>query len=176
MSLSSVVEDLKETSSRLAEPAARALQPLATAIAQGKNLAKSLFPVMLEEEGLVWALKNLAETTTAVSRVPCTFEGAMPVLLADNVIATHLYRIAQEAISNAVRHAQPTVIGITLEEREQGILLTVQDDGIGIKMASRDAGMGLRIMRFRASAIGADLDITHLAEGGTRVEVVIPIS
>ncbi len=173
LSLSSVVENLGEESHPLASRAARALAPIASAIAQGKNLAKSLFPVMLEEEGLVWALKNLAESTAAVSRTECVFTGNDSVLIRDNVVATHLYRIAQEAISNAIRHARPRRVSVALEATDGAVRLAVEDDGVGIE-ASPVPGMGMRIMQFRASAINARLEISRPAVGGHRVEVFLP--
>ncbi len=174
MSISSLVDELDAESSSLAQSAARALAPLASAIAQGRNLAKSLFPVLLEEEGLAWALKTLAETTCSVSRVSCAFEGVGPALVGDNVVATHLYRIAQEAVSNAVRHARAKNIVIRLNSTEESICLSVEDDGVGMTPGAPRSGMGLHIMRYRANAIEAALETASPPGGGTRVSVTIP--
>jgi PAS domain S-box-containing protein len=173
ISISSLSDDLKEVSSPFAESASRALAPLASAIAQGKNLAKSLFPVLLTEEGLGWALKNLAETTCSISRISCSFESTGSALIGDNVVATHLYRMAQEAVSNAVRHARATAIVIRLDSSAEKICLSIEDDGVGMPANAHRTGMGLHILQYRANAIEARLEITSPANGGTRIDVTL---
>jgi signal transduction histidine kinase len=88
----------------------------------------------------------------------------------DNSVATHLFRIAQEAINNAIRHGRPKNVFVHLEDRDNLVSLLVLDDGIGIAgEQNRSEGMGLRIMRYRADIIGAHFSVNSLEGGGTIV-------
>lgn len=100
----------------------------------------------------------------------CKFDCPEPVSVANNVTATHLYLIAQEAVHNAVKHAGPTNIRIVLESNHH-LSMSVQDDGTGMPDQPTDAhnGMGLRIMRDRAAIIGATLTIRPAEPSGTLV-------
>ena len=140
------------------------------AIAQARNVARGLDPVKVATNGLMSALEELAVTVRTMQRVDCVFRSEAPVLVDDDSAAIHLYRIAQEAVSNAVRHAQPSRIEIGLDNVDEKITLTIQDDGVGLPPASwkRD-GMGLQTMNYRARAIGASLDVRHETRGGTTV-------
>jgi len=99
------------------------------------------------------------------------------VSVEDEAAATHLYRIAQEAVNNAVKHADACLITICLANDESGIRLIVADDGRGLPGSAKDgnAGMGMRTMRYRASVLGGTLDVAADA-GGTRVTCFIPAS
>jgi signal transduction histidine kinase len=123
-------------------------------------------------------VQELAENTEKIFRVTCRFHCASPVLVPDQAVAAHLFRIAQEAVSNAVRHAKK-VRGITLElKAEPGrVVLIVNDDGSGFAPATPPAkgrGMGLRIMQSRAGMIGGTLAIAPGAVGGTCVTLSAP--
>jgi signal transduction histidine kinase len=92
------------------------------------------------------------------------------VLIEDSSVATHLYRIAQEAATNAVKHGQPERIIIRLSSKPESIILTVSDDGLGFDMnVSRRNGLGLRIMDYRGSMIGGAVVLQNKAGGGTDV-------
>jgi signal transduction histidine kinase len=92
-------------------------------------------------------------------------------------VATHLYRIAQESISNAIKHGQARHILLRLEASDDGVTLTVQDDGRGLLADwSQSRGLGLRIMAHRATMIGAKFTIGPAPEGGTRVACALPNS
>lgn len=94
----------------------------------------------------------------------------------DDFCADHLYRIAQEAVSNAVRHSGCSRIRIALRRTEPGLLLEIQDDGGGFDtLAAEHQGLGLRLMEYRARIIGGTLRIEHARGRGTRIEVVVPI-
>ncbi len=98
-----------------------------------RSLARGLSPVALDADGLAVALGALADQTTAQFYLPCTFQAAPPVTLTDPAAATHLYRIAQEAVGNAIRHGRPDRIEIALTERHPDrVALTVRDNGKGI--------------------------------------------
>jgi signal transduction histidine kinase len=97
------------------------------------------------------------------------------VLLNDKESSTHLYRIAQEAVSNAIRHGRAKFINISLEKSGEATIMTITDDGEGLpETPPPDAGMGLRIMAYRANMIGATFQIERLPDFGTRVAVNIP--
>src|SRR5690606_14837609 len=102
--------------------------------------------------------------------IRCTFEGAGRPGGPDNTVATHLYRIAQEAVSNAVRHGRATRVSIVLAAGEDRIRLRIVDNGIGFPANGPDTGgMGVRIMHYRARMIGGQLEIRADPGGGTVV-------
>ena len=93
----------------------------------------------------------------------------------DELTASHLFRIAQEAVTNAVRHGQARHIWIQLAERKDGLLLRVRDDGTGLpKDLAKNRGMGLRTMRYRAELIGAQLELKSEPGQGTLVACLVP--
>lgn len=150
---------------------------LRDAIAQTRDLARGLFPVQMEQEGLASALEELARSIRSLQSVDCRFalSGEPPLL--ENTAATHLYRIAQEAISNGIRHGQADCILVTLETDEAASALRVRDNGIGLSHAARsDSGMGMNIMNYRAKLAGGDLLVEEHAEGGTSVSCLIPLT
>jgi len=119
------------------------------------------------------ALASLALRTNGINDTTCIFMCAQPVLLHDNLTATHIYRIAQEAVSNALRHARAKHIEIALSASNGAIELDVRDDGCGIPDDSEDAGMGLKIMRYRAELIKASLKIDTAPGSGTLVSCTL---
>jgi PAS domain S-box-containing protein len=140
------------------------------AISESRGLARGLQPVAPGPMGLMSALGELATGITDIFKMPCTFRCPDPVTVDDPAVATQLYRIAQEATNNAIRHGKAKSIEIELK-REQGALkLTVRDDGIGFpETAPRTSGLGLQIMRYRAGLIGATIVIGRRVSGGTVV-------
>ena len=165
-----LAEDLEERSLAQAAQAKRIAERLDHALGEVRKLAKGLVPVEVEAEGLRAALKDLADFTGQQAGVVCEFVCKGRVEIADSQTATHLYRIAQEAVTNALRHSQGSRIVITLKQNRKELLLEVRDDGVGIPEAGkRGAGMGLRIMRYRAHLIGSSLEIAPADGGGTRV-------
>lgn len=120
------------------------------------------------------ALSDLADRTQQECQVTCTFDCPQPAAVADNHTATHLYLIAQEAVHNAVKHAQPKNIRVTLESNHR-LLLRVQDDGCGIpsRPTENHGGLGRRIMQNRAAIIGATLTIQPAQPTGTLVTCVL---
>lgn len=140
------------------------------AISHTRDLARGLSPVVLESEGLMSALQELADSTTKLFHVTCRFHCDVPVLIHDNAVATHLYRMAQEAVNNAIKHGQARRIDISLTASIGQVILAVTDNGAGMaKDRARPGGMGLRIMNYRAGMIGGSLTIQQPPEGGTRV-------
>jgi PAS domain S-box-containing protein len=142
-------------------------------VVQMRGLSRTLRPVTIERSGLTAALVELTTSAVHAADVACEFESDGPVRV-DAGTATHLYRIVQEALSNAIRHANAKRIRVTLKNADHGIALTVRDDGVGIPdETNRAVGLGLKIMAYRARIIGGDLRVAHGPEGGTIVECVI---
>lgn len=160
---------------------ARMADELATrlreAVAQTRDLARGLVPVQMEELGLISALEELARSTTLLHSVDCQFEVEGRPMISDNAAATHLYRIAQEAIANATRHGEASRIDLSLSRDDDATFLRVSDNGIGLSQAKRNAtatGMGLNIMSYRAKLAGGELKIEEPGRGGTTVTCTIP--
>lgn len=140
------------------------------AISQTRMLARGLSPVSMESNGLMSALKELAATVSKLFQVNCRFDCAEPILVNDNAAATHIYRIAQEAINNAIKHGKATGMMIRLRRKLAEAELIVTDNGIGLpKEIASNGGMGLQIMKYRAGMIGASLQIGPADGKGTAV-------
>lgn len=147
------------------------------AISQTRSLARGLSPVTLESEGLATGLQELATNTEKMFGVSCRVECPLPVQVNLTSAATHLYRIAQEAVSNAIKHGKAGQVMIRLEPDGSSIRLSVFDNGSGFSQnASRKNGMGLHIMRYRAGMLGGILTIEPNPAGGTRVVCLVPQS
>ena len=147
------------------------------AISHTRSLARGLSPVSLEVDGLMSALQELTENTEKIFRVRCRLECDAPVLLYDHATATNLFRIAQEAISNAIKHGRAQRISVSLKEGRGRIVLRVTDNGVGIppRMSlQRQKGMGMRIMQSRAGMIGGTLAVERIGTGGVIVTCAVP--
>lgn len=130
------------------------------AITEARRVCRGLYPVRLKTEGLIPALEELAHAVSDRFNLPCGCDVENRRLLCDVTTATHLYRIAQEAVNNAVKHSGARHVEIRLSAAEDGLELEVRDDGRGIKAKpGRAGGMGLHIMDYRARTIGGSLDI-----------------
>jgi PAS domain S-box-containing protein len=144
-------------------------------ISQTRALARNLFPVELEDNGLMSALEQLAANINKLFGISCTFTCENPVLTHDRIAAINLYRIAQEAANNAAKHSKADNIRITLAAADGKIHLSVTDDGIGFDPALRanHEGMGCHIMQYRAGMLGASLHFQKAAGSGTEVRVAM---
>ena len=139
------------------------------AISQTRMLAHGLCPVVLESEGLMSALQELAHSTSRMFGVTCSLCCDRPVRVHDNAVATHLYRIAQEAVSNAIKHGKARRIEMVLTAKTDCVILAVNDDGCGIPSAPHRTGAGLRIMQYRAGMIGGSVVVQRREPVGTSV-------
>jgi signal transduction histidine kinase len=144
------------------------------AIGKTRRLARGLCPVYLVDHGLEYSLRELAASTSVVFGIDCRFDCRAEVPIRDNVVATHIFRIVQEAVQNAVRHGKANCITISLCRDEGLVRLGVLDNGIGMQEARSSEGMGLRIMGFRAKIIRATLDFGEVEGGGCRVTLTLP--
>jgi two-component system CheB/CheR fusion protein len=153
-----------------AEVAAQIAVQAQQALDQVRQLSRDLFPVEVDAESLMAALRDLAATTESLhGTLHIRVELEPPSDLRDGKVATELYRIAQEAITNVVKHAEARTAVIQLDHQDGRLELRVVDDGVGPSNANSHDGMGLRIMRYRAASIGARLTIEPGATGGTVV-------
>ncbi len=144
-------------------------------IGMARSLARGLAPVELDALGLTATLRELAQTTTQRTRIACRLEMHEEVILDDSEAVIHLFRIAQEAVNNAVRHSGAKHISIHLHNIAKGVEMRIEDDGIGLPSTmERKSGMGMHIMRHRASMIGATCEALR-REKGTCVTVLIPL-
>jgi PAS domain S-box-containing protein len=137
---------------------------------QARMLARGLSPVQIETNGLMAALHSLTSNTAKLFCLACSFQCPRPVPVENPTIATHLYRIAQEAIGNAIKHAQPKSIVVSLKQSNGQLTLTIKDNGHGFtRPSAATEGMGLRIMEYRADMIGAMLRVDSTIGKGTTV-------
>ncbi len=125
--------------------------------------------MLLTSQGLANALQDLASRTDDLDGVSCTFQYDKPVAVTDSFVATNLFRIVQEALTNALKHARPKHILIALGAENGLPILTIRDDGSGFDPNQVGDGVGLKTMRYRASVIGANLTISQVQSGGTLV-------
>jgi len=160
------------------EAAGRVKDGIERALEQLRGIAKGVMPVEPEAEGLMSALQHLAATLEKMCGVPCRFDCPAPVKVARHQVASHLYRIAQEAATNAMKHAKPKAVTISLSSNATGLLLRVEDDGIGLpdREEKLQGGSGLRIMKYRAAALGAELTFASRSPSGTIVTCSLPYS
>ena len=170
--LSRVLGDrLAERQAPEAAQAVKIEELLNRAIVQTRSVARGLSPVRMDADGLVPAIMEMASSIEKVYGIRCTVDYSESVSPTDNVVATHLYRIIQEAVNNAMKHGKAKNVHIALRGDDHKIRLTIQDDGVGMPQdVDESKGIGLRIMRYRAGMIGASLRVGAQPGGGTVVE------
>ena len=145
-------------------------------IAMTRNMAHGIAPLDMESEGLITALHGLAANVSRMFKVACKLECDPPPSIEDADTATHLYRIAQEAVQNALRHGKPRQIIMSLSRTRDRAKLTIEDDGTGLPENWRSGrGLGTRIMAHRAGMIGGELSIEPNPTGGTFVTCSFPL-
>jgi PAS domain S-box-containing protein len=165
-----LAETLEGQSTVEATLAAKVVQGLQRVLSQVRSFSRGLIPVEIDSRGLHAALTELASRTSELHGVTCTFEGEEHVPVEDNHTATHLYHVAQEAVTNALRHGRPSHITISLEGDARSLMLRVHDDGIGFpEEPVNSKGMGLKIMRYRAGLVNARLTVERAEPTGTLV-------
>jgi PAS domain S-box-containing protein len=154
---------------------ARVAELLDETITESRRVSRGLYPVRLESEGLVPALDELAGTVRERFKVQCTCNADGTGFECGISSATHLYRIAQEAVNNALKHGRASNILIRLSESNKTVQLAIEDNGVGIGDTwVRGGGMGCYIMEYRARALGGALQLSEAPGGGTVVTCRIP--
>ena len=137
-------------------------------------LARGMVPVEIDSKGLTLALKELTSRLGEANKVACVFECSVPSGVADGRVATHLYHIAQEAITNAIKHGQARKIRVSLQTRRNGTRLEIKDDGKGFQQRQgQGAGTGMQIMAYRASLIRGELTVRPVKPRGTAVTCLL---
>ena len=148
---------------------------LEDAVMQTRNLARGLVPVETSANGLASALEELAFSVTRLARIDCRFEQTSEVNVTDEATSNHLFRIAQEAVNNAIKHANPRHVTVALGADQSGIALDIRDDGVGITTPpTSNRGMGLNILQYRAHCLGGSVCVESLPEAGTWVACRVP--
>lgn len=164
----SLVAELQEVDSPHCKIAERINDGLRRAVKQVRRVAKGSIPLQVDRDALMLALANLANNTCELYGVRCTFDCDDQVIIEDSDTATHLYHIAQEAVTNAIKHGDSKDISISLTDDHAVTTLMILDNGSGITEQT-GSGMGLKIMRYRAGLINWTLGICQGSSGGTEV-------
>ena len=163
-----LADRLENVSSDDMKTAEDILDGIQDAVAEVRRVVIGLAPVDLNKHGLAAALQDLAKRISGHSDIECVFVCPRPIGVSNNNTATQLFRIAQEATNNAVKHSGASCIRISLLAAERKLTLEILDDGTGKDAQTDDAiGMGLRIMRYRSRIIGGSFDILSEADGTT---------
>jgi PAS domain S-box-containing protein len=174
--MSKVLEQkLSDKSLPEAGEAAKIVKMVNQAIENTRQLARGLHPVTAEPLGLMSALKKWASEVEELFHIRCSFQCAKPLPIVDPNLATHLYRIAQEAVHNAIRHGKAKNILVGLSARQGSGTLIIKDDGEGFpKNQVGQPGVGLSIMNYRADMIGGSVKVQPNEDGGITVTCVFP--
>jgi signal transduction histidine kinase len=168
-------EDLAGLRPGLTERVDQMGRMLREAISQTRILSRGLVPVRDDPDALRTALAELTESINSLGHVRCLLECPPTLPVLEPAVAGHLYRIAQEAVNNAVKHAKAREIVIRFRETKDGPWLQVSDDGRGMPRADhRSQGLGLRMMLHRAGVIGASLTVSSKRTGGVVVTCAFP--
>jgi signal transduction histidine kinase len=167
--------DLESNGSPKARLASEIQKNLSTATVEARRLARGISPLSMDAGGLSMALRDLAISTGTLFHTTVEFASEPDILLADAAVATHLYRITQEALNNAMRHANATRVSVQLLNDARRLRISVADDGCGLALQSRQEGMGWRTMRYRASLIGATVEMETAVGRGTTVRCTLPL-
>jgi two-component system, LuxR family, sensor kinase FixL len=153
-----------------AQDAAEISKLVMQALSQTRNLARGIFPVELEENGLVQALRELSGTVEKLFNITCAVACEDKLVIRNRAVENHLFRLAQEAINNSVKHGKAKRVTVSLTRAADKTVLTITDDGIGFgNEGPKVGGLGLRIMNYRAQKIGATLEISPGPAAGTIV-------
>jgi len=170
-------ERLAESSPAEAAEAAKIVKLVNESIKMTRDLARGLLPVASEARGLMSALEHWAGEVTELFHVVCRFECSVPVFVYEEALADHLYRVAQEAVTNAIKHGCAKNITIELAVVKGGGVLTIWDDGRGFDpVAPSQSGLGLRTMNYRAKMIGGSLHVQSSRQRGTAVRCTFPVA
>jgi PAS domain S-box-containing protein len=173
--MSKVLEQkLAEKAVAEAADASKIVRLVNEAIHKTRELSRGLLPVVSDARGLMSALEHYASEVGDLFGLACRFECDRPVLFYDDIAANHMYRIAQEAVNNAIKHGHAKHILISLTPDGDGAALRITDDGVGLpEDVGSSPGMGLHIMNYRAKMIGAVLQIRRGSPSGTVVTCAV---
>lgn len=159
-----------------ADAARRIVELVNQSIDMTRRIARGLYPAALESRDLAAALEQLADNTRSLKGVTCVLRADPDVLVSDPLVAINLYRVAQEAINNAVKHSQARHLRIDLACVNDNHRLSVSDDGIGFdpERIEQGPGLGMHSLRYRVSLLAGSLEIDRNTQGGTTIAVIYP--
>lgn len=174
-------EELKSKNLPEAEDAWLIERSVAQSAAEARLLARGIFPVHVDKDGLAVGLAELARITSQLTGGAIVFSDNVGECSLNNSSAMHLYRIAQESVANALKHGGASEVRVQLDREGDTLILTIEDNGGGIKpntgvKPQRSKGMGMRVMEYRARTMGASLDIQSRPGSGVRVVCRMPLS
>lgn len=167
--------DLRAAGSSRSEQADEIQKGISSVTLEARNLARGIYPPALDAGSLSVSLAGLVKSMNALGRDEIVFQAIDDVVIQDPGIAVHLYRITQEALGNAMRHANATRVSVTMEREGQQLRISVADNGCGSGIRRKPDGIGLRTMRYRANLIGASLEMGSLPNGGTVICCTLPL-
>jgi len=171
-----LAQQLRNQDNELAQEAEEINSLIKEADEQARTLARGLVPVEFDEKGLEAALERLKQNAEKLFDIECSLEVLGNIDFDDATQAIHLYRIAQEGVSNAVKHGTATKVSVHLASTENHIRLRVVDNGTGFSENwDSEGGLGVRIMQFRARLIGGNLEISDVPEKGATITCTIPV-
>jgi len=159
------------------ELASQIASGLQEALAQVRALSRGMIPIQIYADGFMISLQEITETIQQQSNIPIKLQIDDVVLLFDDATATHLYRIVQESLNNAIKHADASHIDVSLKVEQDHGLLEIIDNGIGISSDISDAsGLGLNIMKHRCGLFDGEITINPAGNRGTKVCCRFPLS
>lgn len=165
-----LARQLKDKDTEISTEANHISELINDSLVQTRSVARGLFPVRLEEDGLAAAVEELTINAGKLYNVQCDYSasGTLPNL--HNGVAMHLHFIAQEAILNAAKHSRASAISVVLQKEKGDLMMSVNDNGVGFQAADQQGtGMGIGIMQYRAKAIGAALELRTRPGAGTQI-------
>jgi PAS domain S-box-containing protein len=169
-----LAQRLAETFPVEAAEASRIVELVNESIKMTREMARGLLPVVPEPHGLASGLAHWSGEISDLFHVNCRFDAGQSVAIHDEVVADHLYRLAQEAVMNAIKHGNASQISISLAVSLSGGMLTITDNGSGFDVARSESGLGMRTMNYRARVINGSLVVQSSAEEGTIVTCLFP--
>ena len=172
-----LAEDLQAQGVQAAHDASLIENSLQQVVLEARNLARGIFPVHVDRSGLAAALADLGKITSKLTGIPIVVDDCVDVPMDAPEVSMHLYRIAQEAVANAVRHSGAAEVRISTRIVNNALELRVEDNGKGMPAGAEKPGegMGLRTMHYRAQALHAELTVKPRAQGGTSVVCRMPL-
>lgn len=176
MNLKSVYEDLEEIPDTLNSTFKAGLKFLKHAISETRNISQNLLPKAIQDYGLELAAESLTNQLRKSHKIDVYFYSKLDGIELPDKVQINLYRILQEALNNATKHANPTKIEVQIAYSEGEILMSVEDNGSGFDTNEiNNHGIGIRSMKTRVGAMSANLDIVSNKDRGTIISVVVPI-
>jgi PAS domain S-box-containing protein len=176
MNLKSVYEDIGEMPDELKSTYEAGLRFLNHAISEIRSISQNLLPKAIQDYGLELAAESLTNQLRKLHNIDVYFYSNLNEVELPDKVQINLYRILQEALNNATRHAHPTKIEVQLVYSEGEVLMTIEDNGEGFDMSKTgENGLGIRSIKTRVGAMSANLDIVSNKDRGTILSVVVPI-